>query len=144
MCGDCAYMYTLKHTHTHTHTHTQLILPDGSDPNKDMFYPANTFDLKAYKQGCIDEFGESIKNLFDPMWMSRESDLSKATNVFFTNGLLDPWYPGGTCACVCVVSCMYQSHPCSCHYTHTHYTLHTITAQACPRKTTSLHPASQC
>ena len=52
------------------------------------------FDAEATAQGCKDQWGVTPRQLWATAeWGGRR--ISTASNIVFSNGLLDPWHGGG-------------------------------------------------
>ena len=74
---------------------TEMVMPFCYDGSNDMFEKA-AWDLAAYTADCKKMWGESAvpqPYLADSLYGGR--NLDSATNIVFTNGLLDPWSSGG-------------------------------------------------
>jgi len=74
---------------------TEMVMPFCYDGVNDMFETA-TWDLEAYTEQCQELWGEGAvpqPHLADSLYGGRNLDM--ATNIVFTNGLLDPWSSGG-------------------------------------------------
>merc|ERR1719481_2228787 len=74
---------------------TEMVMPFCYDGINDMFESA-TWDLEAYTAQCQEMWGEGAvpqPHLADSLYGGRNLDM--ATNIVFTNGLLDPWSSGG-------------------------------------------------
>ncbi|XP_012347648.1 lysosomal Pro-X carboxypeptidase [Apis florea] len=72
---------------------TEMVMPICSDGINDMFKP-HTWNLDEYSNDCIKQY--SVKP--QPNLICEEygcKDLSTATNIVFSNGLMDPWSSGG-------------------------------------------------
>ena len=75
----------------------EMILPISSDKSVDMF-PDETFDLKSYVSYCENHWDSTAR----PYWLKfffggmDGYDYSGFSNIFFSNGRLDPWAAGGT------------------------------------------------
>ncbi|KOC67366.1 Lysosomal Pro-X carboxypeptidase [Habropoda laboriosa] len=72
---------------------TEMVMPICSDGINDMFEP-NPWNLDEYSKDCIKQY--SVKpqsNLVCEQYGCK--DLSTATNIVFSNGLVDPWSSGG-------------------------------------------------
>jgi hypothetical protein len=79
---------------------TEMILPQGQyggyDPTTgagDLFYPA-PWNLSATIQSCLQQFGVAPRPNWIPTSFGGEK-LAGASNIFFSNGNLDPWSRGG-------------------------------------------------
>lgn len=73
---------------------TEMVQPFSSDGEHDMFWPPVPFDLAASTKGCQQQWGVTPR----PYWVDLEygaKNLRGATNIVFSNGLLDPWMAGG-------------------------------------------------
>jgi len=74
---------------------TEMVMPLCYDGTNDMFEPS-PWDLAMYTKECQDTWGPSVvpqPTLADNLYGGR--DLDSATNIVFSNGLLDPWSSGG-------------------------------------------------
>ena len=74
---------------------TEMVMPFCYDGTNDMFERSD-WDLAAYTEQCQQTWGEAAvpqASLADNMYGGR--DVSMATNIVFSNGLLDPWSSGG-------------------------------------------------
>lgn len=77
---------------------TEMIMPLSSNPNNSMF-PAWSFNLSERMSECKDSYGVYPR----PHWITQEfggHDIRTvlkrfASNIVFSNGLLDPWSSGG-------------------------------------------------
>ncbi|CAL7948405.1 unnamed protein product [Xylocopa violacea] len=72
---------------------TEMVMPMCSDGTNDMFEP-EPWNLDEYSKDCIKQF--SVKP--QPNTICEQygcQDLSTATNIIFSNGLMDPWSSGG-------------------------------------------------
>ncbi|XP_076177108.1 lysosomal Pro-X carboxypeptidase [Ptiloglossa arizonensis] len=72
---------------------TEMVMPFCSDGVNDMFEP-NPWNFDEYSKNCIQKY--SVKP--QPNLICKQygcTDLSTATNIVFSNGLLDPWSSGG-------------------------------------------------
>lgn len=71
---------------------TDMVFPIGTNNETDMF-PPGFWDIDAYAEGCFDAFGVQTR----PDWAMtyfgglEEDQLMGYSNVFFSNGNLDPW-----------------------------------------------------
>jgi len=80
----------------------ELILPICSDPSKDMF-PKQEWDNAAYLRACEGQWKSTAR----PNWLSllyggvTGYDYSGASNIFWSNGNLDPWSVGGVLESPC-------------------------------------------
>jgi len=72
---------------------TEFIMPDGSNNVTDMF-PGLSFTLAERDEYCVRRWQVKPRNNWAQIsfW---GNDLSAASNVVFSNGLLDPWARGG-------------------------------------------------
>ncbi len=64
---------------------------------QDMFWPPSPFDLNASIASCVAQWGATPR----PYWATLSlagSDLRAASNIVFSNGVLDPWSAGGVTA----------------------------------------------
>lgn len=72
---------------------TEIIMPMCSD-NNDMF--ENTkWDFKKYSDDCLKKFGVRPRDEDVPILEYGGKELVSASNIVFSNGLLDPWSSGG-------------------------------------------------
>jgi len=74
---------------------TEMVMPMCYDGTNDMFEAA-PWDLAMYTKQCQDTWGEAAMpqpDLANSLYGGR--NLESATNIIFTNGLLDPWSSGG-------------------------------------------------
>lgn len=73
---------------------SEMILPSGQYgmPN-DFFYSA-PWDLDAYSAQCQLQYGVQPRSTWIPLSFGM-ADLESASNIFFSNGNLDPWSGGG-------------------------------------------------
>ena len=74
---------------------TEMVMPFCYDGSNDMF-EKSAWDLAAYTAECKKMWGESAipqPYLADSLYGGR--NLESATNIVFSNGLLDPWSSGG-------------------------------------------------
>lgn len=72
---------------------TEMVMPICSDGKTTMF-EAMPWDLDEMREGCKQRWGvEPEANKAEVMFGGL--DLSGASNIIFTNGLRDPWMPGG-------------------------------------------------
>ena len=74
---------------------TEMVMPFCYDGSNDMFEKSE-WDLAAYTASCQDMWGEAAvpqPDLANSLYGGR--DLDSATNIVFSNGLLDPWSSGG-------------------------------------------------
>jgi lysosomal Pro-X carboxypeptidase len=77
---------------------TEMVMPMSSDPDNSMFQPFS-WDLKSYDQFCMENYGVKPR----PYWITSEYGgknikavlKNSASNIVFSNGLLDPWSGGG-------------------------------------------------
>jgi len=75
----------------------EMILPISSDKTVDMF-PDEKFDLESYISSCEQQWNTTAR----PFWLKYYFggldgfDFSGYSNIFFSNGRLDPWAAGGT------------------------------------------------
>ena len=70
---------------------TEMVMPFCYDGSNDMF-EKSAWDLAAYTAECKKMWGESAipqPYLADSLYGGR--NLESATNIVFSNGLLDPW-----------------------------------------------------
>ena len=74
---------------------TEMVMPFCYDGINDMFEPA-PWDLDAYTKDCQDKWGPAgtpQPALASSLYGGR--NLASASNIVFSNGLLDPWSSGG-------------------------------------------------
>jgi len=74
---------------------TEMVMPFCYDGTNDMFEPA-PWDLEAYSKECEEAWGPSgvpQPALANSLYGGR--NLASASNIVFSNGLLDPWSSGG-------------------------------------------------
>lgn len=72
---------------------TEMVMPICSDGVNDMFEP-RPWNLDEYTKDCVKQY--SVKpqpNVVCEQYGCK--DLSTATNIIFSNGLMDPWSSGG-------------------------------------------------
>eukprot|EP01133_Synstelium_polycarpum_P015464 gene15464-18351_t len=72
---------------------TEMIMPISSNGVQDMF-PAAPFSLTQLNQYCQSTYGVTP----NPNWITTYyggNSLSDASNIIFSNGILDPWRAGG-------------------------------------------------
>ncbi|XP_071949074.1 lysosomal Pro-X carboxypeptidase-like [Antedon mediterranea] len=72
---------------------TEMVMPFCSHGKNDMF-ESSPWDIKAFTEGCQKTWGVTPR----PKWIPVQfwaKDLEMATNIIFSNGLLDPWSAGG-------------------------------------------------
>lgn len=76
---------------------TDVPMPMGSDGKQDMFYPA-PWNYQAYSDECFATYG--VRPRYD--WVFYEfggknpkQDFKAHSNIYFSNGKLDPWMAGG-------------------------------------------------
>ncbi|OAD54503.1 Lysosomal Pro-X carboxypeptidase, partial [Eufriesea mexicana] len=72
---------------------TEMVMPICSDGVNDMFEP-HSWNMDEYSKDCMKQF--SVKpqpNIVCKRYGCK--DLSTATNIVFSNGLMDPWSSGG-------------------------------------------------
>lgn len=72
----------------------EMVMPMCSDNINDMFQKTD-WDLSAYKKDCIQNFGTSPDEFWEIKVFGGKEFSLQATNIFFTNGHLDPWSGGG-------------------------------------------------
>nr|XP_033334208.1 lysosomal Pro-X carboxypeptidase [Megalopta genalis] len=72
---------------------TEMVMPTCADGINDMF-EREEWNFEAYTKECEEQF--SVKPQADRICKQYGcTDLSAATNIVFSNGLLDPWSSGG-------------------------------------------------
>ncbi|XP_048773111.2 lysosomal Pro-X carboxypeptidase-like isoform X2 [Ostrea edulis] len=72
---------------------TEMVAPSCSNGKTDMFEKSD-WNFKSYSEGCL----ETWKVKPDIDWLETQywgKNLSSASNIIFSNGLLDPWSSGG-------------------------------------------------
>eukprot|EP01091_Cochliopodium_minus_P011042 TRINITY_DN3063_c0_g1_i1.p1 TRINITY_DN3063_c0_g1~~TRINITY_DN3063_c0_g1_i1.p1 ORF type:complete len:493 (+),score=126.84 TRINITY_DN3063_c0_g1_i1:2-1480(+) len=70
---------------------TEIYLPFAQ---RGMWYPETTWNVTSDKLGCVQEFGVGLR----PNWGKigfGGFNITTATNILFSNGLLDPWHTSG-------------------------------------------------
>jgi lysosomal Pro-X carboxypeptidase len=72
---------------------TEMVMPMCSTGQTDMF-PAENWDLKKYSDECFTKFGVRPRPNAAQMFYGG-AKLESASNIVFSNGLLDPWSGGG-------------------------------------------------
>ncbi|XP_034935448.1 lysosomal Pro-X carboxypeptidase isoform X2 [Chelonus insularis] len=72
---------------------TEMIMPMCSDGIHDMFEP-QAWNLQEYSDFCVKAYNVTPKPYLACQTYGC-NDLSTATNIVFSNGLLDPWSSGG-------------------------------------------------
>ncbi|XP_042232640.1 lysosomal Pro-X carboxypeptidase-like [Homarus americanus] len=72
---------------------TEMVMPMCYDGVKDFFEPS-PWDFKAYATKCYESWNIYPRPLMAPMIYGGK-DISAASNIVFSNGLLDPWSTGG-------------------------------------------------
>ncbi|XP_071862941.1 lysosomal Pro-X carboxypeptidase [Bombus fervidus] len=72
---------------------TEMVMPICSDGINDMFKP-RSWNLDSYTKDCMKQYSvKPLPNLVCEQYGCK--DLSTATNIVFSNGLMDPWSSGG-------------------------------------------------
>lgn len=85
------FLETIPHTHTHvTQNSTEMFMPSGSDGVDDMFWPA-PWDAEAQTDECFARFGVRPRPTWVHTYYGGRKALAAASNIVFSNGLLDPW-----------------------------------------------------
>ena len=72
---------------------TEMVMPTCSNGKDDMFEPA-PWDFDAYSKSCQKQWSVTPR----PRWPITQyggKNITTATNIIFSNGLLDPWSSGG-------------------------------------------------
>ena len=72
---------------------TEFVMSFCSNGVTDMF-PVQKWDYNGFKKGCQDGFGVTPR----PNWLELNfggSAIASASNIVFSNGVLDPWHLGG-------------------------------------------------
>lgn len=72
---------------------TEMVMPFCYDGIDDFFEPS-PWDFKAYAEKCHQSWGVYPRPLMAPKIYGGK-DISAASNIVFSNGLLDPWSTGG-------------------------------------------------
>ncbi|KAJ6637924.1 Lysosomal Pro-X carboxypeptidase [Pseudolycoriella hygida] len=72
---------------------TEMVMPMCSNGKTDMFQP-KAWDFDAFSNNCFKKFGVRPR-LQQAIVNYGGFDLDGASNIFFSNGLLDPWSGGG-------------------------------------------------
>jgi len=72
---------------------TEMIMPISSNGTSDMF-PPSFFDLESYSVGCQQSFGVTPRADWIPINFGG-MNIGAASNIIFSNGMLDPWRGGG-------------------------------------------------
>ncbi|XP_033119205.1 lysosomal Pro-X carboxypeptidase-like [Anneissia japonica] len=72
---------------------TEMVMPMCSDGKNDMFEPS-PWNIQTYAEGCQKFWGVTPRPEWIPVhyWAK---DLRAASNIIFSNGMLDPWSGGG-------------------------------------------------
>jgi len=76
---------------------TEMILPVGADGVNDMFLP-QPWDLQAYTKYCNQKYEVESRPFWIPLAYGTGAFNISASNIIFSNGLLDPWSGGGITA----------------------------------------------
>lgn len=78
-------------------TCTTLMMPIGSNGVTDFFLKAE-WDYDAFVKTCIDKYNETPNSFYPHVYFGSDSDskypFRYASNIFFSNGSLDPWQTG--------------------------------------------------
>ncbi|XP_064539391.1 lysosomal Pro-X carboxypeptidase [Drosophila montana] len=74
-------------------TCNQMVMPFCAN-NSDTMYRTSTWDLKKYTEKCYTKFHLTPKP-YDILLRYGGRNLEAASNIIFSNGLLDPWSGGG-------------------------------------------------
>ncbi|XP_072170776.1 lysosomal Pro-X carboxypeptidase-like [Diadema setosum] len=72
---------------------TEMVMPSCADGKNDMFYDM-PWDYDAFVRGCQETWGVTPR----PNWMKTQfggKNITASSNIYFSNGLLDPWHGGG-------------------------------------------------
>ncbi|KAK3849173.1 hypothetical protein Pcinc_044058 [Petrolisthes cinctipes] len=72
---------------------TEMVMPFCYDGKQDLFEPA-PWDLQQYAKECNRKFGVQPRP-FMAQYMYGGKLINAASNIVFSNGLLDPWSTGG-------------------------------------------------
>jgi len=69
-----------------------MVMPMGSDGVNDMFYDA-PWDSAAYDEICWNRFGliPNYNYALEHFGGITDSEMLSYSNIFFSNGVLDPW-----------------------------------------------------
>jgi len=74
---------------------TEMIMPISSNGTSDMF-PLSIFSLAAQVQYCQQTYQAFPRPLWVPTYFgANATQISSGSNIFFSNGQLDPWRGGG-------------------------------------------------
>jgi len=73
---------------------TEMVQPFESGLGKDMFYPADTFDLTSESNNCQRQWNVRPRAEWASIGLPG-TRLSGFSNIVFSNGFLDPWSGGG-------------------------------------------------
>jgi len=72
---------------------SEMVMPFDYDGINDMFEPAK-WDINAFTKQCVEDWGVTPRpNMANLIYGGRS--LEAASNIVFSNGLLDPWSSGG-------------------------------------------------
>lgn len=71
---------------------TEMVMPICANGQTDMFEPS-PWDFKAYSKDCHKKYGVYPRE-HDARLMYGGTLLQAASNIVFSNGLLDPWAAG--------------------------------------------------
>ncbi|KAJ8028035.1 Lysosomal Pro-X carboxypeptidase [Holothuria leucospilota] len=72
---------------------TEMVMPFCTDGVTDMFEPS-PWDFNAYVRNCQTQFGVTPRDDWVEMYYWGKN-ITTASNIFFSNGALDPWSAGG-------------------------------------------------
>lgn len=72
---------------------TEIVMPYCVDNENAIFEP-ESWDYEKYSNDCMQKFGVSAKRE-DYAILNYGGKDAEYSNIIFTNGLLDPWSPGG-------------------------------------------------
>lgn len=65
-------------------------MPSGSDGVRDMWWP-DPWDAEAQAEQCFQRFGVRPRPHWVATYYGGRKALATASNIVFSNGLLDPW-----------------------------------------------------
>eukprot|EP00026_Physarum_polycephalum_P004134 Phypoly_transcript_04151.p1 GENE.Phypoly_transcript_04151~~Phypoly_transcript_04151.p1 ORF type:complete len:525 (-),score=61.50 Phypoly_transcript_04151:200-1774(-) len=73
---------------------TEIFIPAGQNGVTDMFW-SQPFNLDAEVEACKEQWGVNPRVNWIPETYGGYTALHAASNIFFSNGVLDPWHGGG-------------------------------------------------
>uniref|UniRef100_A0A6B2EGN7 Lysosomal Pro-X carboxypeptidase n=1 Tax=Phlebotomus kandelakii TaxID=1109342 RepID=A0A6B2EGN7_9DIPT len=73
---------------------TEMVMPMCTDGVKDMFEP-EPWDYKKYSEDCFKKLGVRPRSEIEMVTRYGGNQIDTATNIVFSNGLLDPWSGAG-------------------------------------------------